>query len=76
MDKTSIAKLCRVSWRTVGRAWARVVAAELDPNRLDGLFRIGVDEISWRKQLIHSYGSHIIPCLGDERERLLFKDND
>lgn len=53
MDKTSIARLCRVSWRTVGRACARVVAADLDPNRLDGLFRIGVDEISWRKQ--HKY---------------------
>jgi len=48
MDKTAIARLCRVSWRTVGRACERVVAAELDPGRLDGLFRIGVDEISWR----------------------------
>jgi transposase len=53
MDKTSIARLCRVSWRTVGRACERVVAAELDPGRLDGLFRIGVDEISWRKH--HRY---------------------
>lgn len=53
MDKTSIARLCRVSWRTVGRACARVVATELDPGRLDGLFRIGVDEISWRKH--HKY---------------------
>jgi transposase len=53
MDKTAIARLCRVSWRTVGRACARVVAAELDPYRLDGLFRIGVDEISWRKH--HKY---------------------
>jgi transposase len=53
MDKTSIARLCRVSWRTVGRACERVVAAELDPHRLDGLFRIGVDEISWRKH--HKY---------------------
>jgi transposase len=52
-DKTSIARLCRVSWRTVGRACGRVVAAELDPGRLDGLFRIGVDEISWRKH--HKY---------------------
>src|SRR5690606_28684463 len=32
---------------------ARVVATELDPGRLDGLFRIGVDEISWRKH--HKY---------------------
>lgn len=53
MDKTAIARLCRVSWRTVGRACERVVAAELDPGRLDGLFRIGVDEISWRKH--HKY---------------------
>lgn len=49
MDKTSVARLCRVSWRTVGRACQRVVATELDPDRLNGLFRIGVDEISWRK---------------------------
>jgi transposase len=52
-DKTAIARLCRVSWRTVGRACQRVVATELDPGRLDGLFRIGVDEISWRKH--HKY---------------------
>lgn len=53
MDRTSIARLCRVSWRTVGRACERVVATELDPGRLDGLFRIGVDEISWCKH--HKY---------------------
>ncbi len=53
MDKTAIARLCRVSWRTVGRACERVVASELDAKRLDGLFRIGVDEISWRKH--HRY---------------------
>jgi len=52
-DKTSIARLCRVSWRTVGRACGRVVATELDPGRLEGLFRIGVDEISWRRH--HKY---------------------
>jgi len=53
MDKTATARLCRVSWRSVGRACERVVAAELDPGRLDGLFSIGVDEISWRKN--HKY---------------------
>jgi transposase len=58
MDKTAIARLCRVSWRTVGRACTRVVAAELDPHRLDGLFRIGVDEISWRKH--HKYLTLVI----------------
>lgn len=58
MDKTAIARLCRVSWRTVGRACERVVATELDPNRLAGLFRIGVDEISWRKH--HKYRTLVV----------------
>jgi transposase len=49
IDKTAIWRLVRVSWRTVGRVCERVVASELDPDRLDGLFRLGVDEISWRK---------------------------
>ena len=49
MDRTAVARLTRVSWRTVGRACERVVATELDPDRLDGLFRIGVDEIQQRR---------------------------
>lgn len=53
MDKSAVARLARVSWRSVGRACERVVATELDEHRLDGLFRIGVDEISWRTQ--HKY---------------------
>ncbi len=48
-DKTAITRLVRVTWRTVGRIIGRVVADELDPGRLDDLFEIGVDEISWRK---------------------------
>ena len=53
MDKTAITRLVRVTWRTVGRIVERVVADELDPGRLDDLFEIGVDEISWRKH--HNY---------------------
>lgn len=53
MDKTAICRLVRISWRTVGRIIERVVADELDPGRLDDLFEIGVDEISWRKH--HNY---------------------
>ncbi len=53
MDKTAICRLVRINWRTVGRIIERVVADELDPGRLDGLFEIGVDEISWRKH--HNY---------------------
>lgn len=53
MDKTSVSRLCRVSWRSVGRACQRVAVSDLDPGRLEGLVRIGVDEISWRKH--HKY---------------------
>ena len=53
MDKTAICDLVRINWRTVGRIIERVVADALDPGRLDGLFEIGVDEISWRKH--HNY---------------------
>lgn len=52
-DKTTITRLVRIDWETVGRICSRVVANELDPSRLDGLFEIGVDEVSWRKH--HNY---------------------
>ncbi len=48
-DKTTITRLVRIHWRTVGRIIERVCADELDPDRLDGLFEIGIDEVSWRK---------------------------
>ena len=53
MDKTTVTKLLRVAWRTVGTICERVVTEELDPNRLDDLFILGVDEISYRKH--HNY---------------------
>ncbi len=53
MDKDAVAELVRIDWDTVGRICERVVVDELDPGRLDGLFRIGVDEISWKKH--HNY---------------------
>jgi transposase len=49
MDKTAITRLGRVDWDTVGRIIARVVGDKLDPARLDRLFVIGVDEVSWRR---------------------------
>jgi len=52
-DKTAITRLVRVDWDTVGRIVARVCHDELDPDRLDGLFELGIDEVSWRKQ--HRY---------------------
>jgi transposase len=52
-DKTTITRLSRVDWDTVGRICERVVADGLDPTRLDGLVNIGVDEVSWRRH--HRY---------------------
>jgi transposase len=49
-SKTATAQLLRVTWRTVGAIIARVVAdidAEVD--RLAGLRRIGIDEISYKR---------------------------
>lgn len=49
-SKTAVVELMRVAWRTVGAIAGRVVAedrAVRDP--LDGLRRIGIDEISYRR---------------------------
>jgi transposase len=53
MDKTALARLVRIDWATTGRIIERVVATELDPDRLKNLFVVGADEVSWRKG--HSY---------------------
>ena len=49
-SKTTVTALMRVAWRTVGsiitRVWADVEAAT---DRLEGLARIGIDEISYKK---------------------------
>jgi len=52
-DKSTICRLVRINWRTVGRIIERVSKDELDPHRLEELFDIGIDEVSWRKQ--HRY---------------------
>jgi transposase len=49
MDKTSVARLLGCSWEAVARIVIRVVADHINDTRLDGLYRIGVDEISYRK---------------------------
>ena len=49
-SKSAVAELMRVSWRTVGRILERVCAeARREVDLLDGLRRIGIDEISHRK---------------------------
>jgi transposase len=49
-SKSAVVELMRIAWRTVGAIAARVVAddrAARDP--FDGLTRIGIDEISYRR---------------------------
>ena len=49
-SKTAVVEMMRVAWRTVGAIAGRVVAASRaarDP--FDGLTRIGIDEISYRR---------------------------
>ena len=52
-DKTAITRLLRIDWDTVGRIIARVCADELDRDRLENLFEIGIDEVRWKRQ--HNY---------------------
>jgi transposase len=49
MAKTPICLLLRIAWDSVGRIVERVVADQLDEQRLSGLVRIGVDEIAYRR---------------------------
>jgi transposase len=58
-DKTTIARLLRCSWKAVDNIIRRVVAERLDAARLEGLFRIGVDEISYKR------GHHYLTVVAD-----------
>jgi transposase len=59
-SRTAIAALMRVAWRTVGAICARVAAdAQAGTDRLAGLRRIGIDEISYKK------GHRYITCVVD-----------
>jgi transposase len=51
MSKTAVCLLLRIAWRTVGQVIARVVADAdaLAGDRLTGLRRIGIDEVSYRR---------------------------
>jgi transposase len=54
-SKSAITQLMRIAWRTVGAIVTRVAAAQDQArasaglDRLDGLARIGIDEISYRR---------------------------
>lgn len=52
-DKTAVAALFGIAWVTVGKIAERLVSELLEPERFDGIRRISVDEISFRKH--HRY---------------------
>jgi transposase len=60
-SKTAVGQLMRVAWRTVGAIVARVSADALADagDRLAGLRRIGIDELSYKK------GHRYITCVVD-----------
>jgi transposase len=61
MDKTAVCTLLGINWRTVGTIVQRVVAERVDPSRLEGLYVIGVDEISFRRH--HQYVTCVVDHL-------------
>ncbi len=49
-DKSTLAALMAIAWVTVGAIVARVCQPQLDDDsRFDGVTRIGIDEVSYRK---------------------------
>lgn len=49
MNKTAVAALAKISWPTVGTIIRRFVERTINKRRLDDLFVIGLDEVSYRK---------------------------
>jgi transposase len=58
MDKTTLCSLMRIAWRTVGAIIERVVPRHRAADPLDGLTRIGVDELSYRRH--HEYVTVVV----------------
>jgi transposase len=66
-DKTQVTRLQGIAWATVGSIVSRVVERRLDPSRLVGLRRIGVDEFSYRRR--HRYLTVVVD---HDRRRLVW----
>ena len=58
MSATQVVGLMRMSWRTVGSIVRRVIGRKMPGDRLDGLRRIGIDELSYRKH--HEYVTVVV----------------
>jgi transposase len=67
LDRTAVAELTGISWRTVGSIAERIVAEHLHEDRFEGLVRIGIDEISYRRH--HRYLTVVID---HDRQRVIW----
>lgn len=79
MDKTSVAKLLRCSWETVDAAVRQLVAEHIDDSRLDELYRIGVDEISYKRghqylTVVADHDSGRVVWIRKDRTRAAFEE--
>jgi transposase len=77
-SKTTVSALMRVAWRTVGAIITRVAAQAMDGvDRFEGLRRIGIDEISYKRGhkyltivVDHDTGRLVWAAPGRDRETL------
>ncbi|MGH7471026.1 MAG: helix-turn-helix domain-containing protein, partial [Longimicrobiales bacterium] len=67
LNHTAVARLSDISWLTVGSIARRLVAEQLDESRFEGVRRIGVDEISYRRH--HKYLTVVVD---HDRERVIW----
>jgi transposase len=79
MDKASIARLLRCSWEAVDAIVTRVVADHIDDARLDQLYRIGLDEISYKRghkflTIVADHDTGNVVWVGKERSKAAFED--
>lgn len=67
MDKTGVCGLMGIAWQTVGSVAARVFRRRGPRDSLDGLRRIGIDEISYKR------GHHYLTVVTDhDRKRVVW----
>lgn len=65
MNQTAVTRLLKVAWVTVGSIVERVVQRCLNKQRLDDLYVIGIDEVSYRK------GHKYLTVIADQLESRL-----
>jgi transposase len=74
MNKTAVSRVMRVAWVTVGEVIERVVGRNLDRQRLENLYVIGLDEVSYRKghkylSIVADHGSGDPVWIGEGRSQ-------